>query len=539
MEARKHRSGDEWEHGRMTGRPERMRAVVAGGGVAGLEALLALSALAGELVEIDLVSPDEEFVFRPMLVAEPFGAGEVLRFDLSEIVAAAGATHVRDAVASVDAAGRTVATADGQTLAYQALLIAVGARPVEAVPGALTFSGADERRRFGDMLRALGRRGARRLVFIVPPGVSWSIAAYELALLTAAERDARRLPGVELLVVTHESVPLEPLGAAASQLLAARLDEAGVAVETKRVATRVDEAQLILSSGQAIEGTGFVALPALEVDPIPGLPQREGGFVQTDARMHVAGLESVWASGDVTWFPIKQGGLAAQQADAAARAIAAIAGAHVPIEPFHPVLRAALITGGTPDFLRSGLPSRGPADTSAGRALWWPPAKVAGRYLGPYIAAKLGEEPGAGELVDLEAPTDADADAAEHEQAVALILAAADADAAADDYDGALKWLAFAEQLDLVIPARYVARRYEWRRQLEPSLDVDSAAARIDPTFESSEAALLELGRRLAWLRELGGQTEDEMRRRLSDLDSQMEHLRGLTKRAGIFKPGD
>ena len=516
-----------------------MHVLIAGGGVAGLEALLALSALARDLVEVELLSPDEEFVFRPMLVAEPFGAGEVLRFDLSEIVAAAGATHVRDAVASVDAAGRTVATAHGRTLGYQALLVAVGARPVEAVPGALTFSGADERRRFSEMLRALGRRGERRLVFIVPPGVSWSIAAYELALLTAAERDARRLPGVELSVVTHESAPLEPLGASASQLLAARLDEARVAVETERVAKRVDGAQLLLDSGPPIEGTGFIALPALEADPIPGLPQRERGFIQTDARMHVAGLESVWASGDVTWFPVKQGGLAAQQADTAARAIAASAGAYVPLEPFHPVLRAALITGGTPDFLRSDLPSRGPADTSAGRALWWPPAKVAGRYLGPYIAAKLGEEPEAEELVDLKAPTDVDADAAEHEHAVALILAAADADAAAGDYAGALKWLAFAERLDLVIPARYVPLRYEWQRKLDPSLGVDDAAARIDPTFESSEAAIRELERRLAWMRELGGQTEKEMRRRLSDLDSQMEDLRGLAKRAGIFKPGD
>jgi hypothetical protein len=240
----------------------------------------------------------------------------------------------------------------------------------------------------------------------------------------------------------------------------------------------------------------------------------------------------------VTWFPVKQGGLAAQQADAAARSIAALAGARVPIQPFHPVLRAALITGGTPDFLRSDLPSRGRTDTSAGRALWWPPTKVAGSYLGPYIAAKLGEEPGPGELVDLATPADSDADAAEHEGAIALILAAADADAAADDYEGALRWLGLAEQLDLVIPARYVPRRYEWRRQLDPGLEVDAAAARIDPTFESSEAAIRELERRLSWMRELGGQTQDEMRQHLSDLDSGMDHLRTLTKRAGIFRAG-
>ena len=92
----------------------------------------------------------------------------------------------------------------------------------------------------------------------------------------------------------------------------------------------------------------------------------------TDVAMHVSGLEHVWAAGDVTSFPIKQGGLAAQQADIAARSIAADAGARVPLEPFQPVLRGALITGDAPEFLRSTcvttIPAmRLPANRSGGR----------------------------------------------------------------------------------------------------------------------------------------------------------------------------
>jgi len=520
----------------MTTGQGRTRVLIAGGGVAGLEALLALSTLASDLVDVNLICPDDEFVFRPMLVAEPFGVAEVLRLDLSQVVAEAGAGQIKDALASVDPAARTVATAGGKSLAYDALIVAVGARLVDAVPGALTFSGIDERRRFGEMLRALGRRGAKRLGFVVPRGVSWSIAAYELALLTAAERDVRRIPGVELVVVTHESAPLEALGPAASQLVAARLDEAGISVETGREAERVKGRELVLASGEVLEAMGFVALPTLEVGPIPDLPQRNGGFVQTDSRMQVAGLESVWAAGDVTWFPVKQGGLAAQQADAAARAVAAAAGAHVPVEPFQPVLRAALITGGTPDFMRTDLPDRESGSASIGRGLWWPPTKVAGKYLGPYIAGRIGEEPGSDELVDLPLPQDPAADAEEHRLATSLVLAAADADAAADDFEGSLKWLAFAEELDFVLPSRYVTRRYEWRRKVDPSIDVDDAAARIDPTFESAEAAMRDLERRLGWMRELERYTEGEMREHLSDLDGGMEQLRALTKRAGVFK---
>jgi sulfide:quinone oxidoreductase len=470
-----------------------MRVLIAGGGVAGLEALLALSILGCDLVEVELICPDDSFVLRPMLVAEPFGVAEVLRLDLKQVATEAGVHLVKDALATVDPGARTISTGGGKPRPYDALIVAVGAKPVEAVPGALTFGDAEQRQQFGGMLKALGRRGAKGLAFVVPRGVSWSIAAYELALLTAAERDVRRIPGVELVVVTHESAPLEALGAAASQLVVARLEEAGVSVQAAKVAERVEDGVLVLASGETLGGMGFVALPTLEVGPIPGLPQRTGGFVQTDARMQVAGLDSVWAAGDVTWFPVKQGGLAAQQADVAARAVAAAAGAHVPIEPFHPVLRAALITGGAPDFVRADRAGGKSTEATAGRALWWPPTKVAGKYLGPYVARKLGEEPGADELVDLPPPPASAGEAAEHELATSLVLAAADADAAAEDFEGALKWLAFAEQLDFVLSPQYVTHRYEWRRRLDPGLD------RTPPLPESTRASRAPRPRCVTW----------------------------------------
>ena len=187
--------------------------VIAGGGVAGVEAVLALSTLARGLVEVELLAPTDEFVYRPMLVAEPFGAADVLRIELERVARDTGARHTKDALVSVDPGARTVTTGSGNTLGYDALLIALGANPVEAVPGALTFSGEQERRRFAELLTTLGRRGAKRLAFVVPRAASWSIAAYELALLTAAERDARRLEGVEITLVTHEAAPLDLFGA--------------------------------------------------------------------------------------------------------------------------------------------------------------------------------------------------------------------------------------------------------------------------------------------------------------------------------------
>src|SRR6266545_3096996 len=111
----------------------RTHVLIAGGGVAGLEAMLALSALAEGLVELELLSPDPQFVYRPLLVAEPFGAAEVLRIDLGQVAEDAGARHTRGALASVDPHRRRAATAGGEVIPYDSLLVAIGATPVAAV----------------------------------------------------------------------------------------------------------------------------------------------------------------------------------------------------------------------------------------------------------------------------------------------------------------------------------------------------------------------------------------------------------------------
>jgi sulfide:quinone oxidoreductase len=508
-----------------------MHVVIAGGGVAGLEALLALSELAQGLVDVELVSPSDEFVYRPMLVAEPFGGAEVLTIELERIVADVRARHTKDALASVDPGARTITTASGNTLGYDALLIALGARPIEAVPGALTFGDEPQRRRFAELLATLGRRGTTRLAFVVPRAATWSIAAYELALLTAAERDARRLEGVEITLVTHEPAPLDLFGPAASQLVAARLAEAGISVRLSSVVDRFDDRQVHMTAGDPLGADAAVALPALEVLPLAGLPQRHSGFLHTDTAMRVEGLDAVWAAGDATWFPIKQGGLAAQQADVCARSIAARAGAHVPVEAFQPVLRGMLITGRTPDFFRASVsaPDAGVADQ--GRPLWWPPVKVAGRYLGPYLAHARNPTT---ELVDRDPSPGSPDDTADPERAVALLLAASQADAKIGDYEGAIKWLSLVEQLNLVIPPEYVARRHEWRRRLQPDLSPDAAAQRIDPSFKSAAAAISDLQRRLGWLREIEHRREGEMADQLTALDRGLSHILALSRQSAL-----
>ena len=74
-------------------------------------------------------------------------------------------------------------------------------------------------------------------------------------------------------------------------------------------------------------------MPRLVGPPLAGLPQTRHGFVPIDRHCRVTGLPGVYAAGDITTFPVKQGGIAAQQADVAAQAIALASGADVVPSP--------------------------------------------------------------------------------------------------------------------------------------------------------------------------------------------------------------
>jgi sulfide:quinone oxidoreductase len=124
----------------------------------------------------------------------------------------------------------------------------------------------------------------------------------------------------------------------------------------------------------------------------------------------VPGAPDVYAVGDATTFPIKQGGLACQQADAAAESIAAAVGAPVEPSPFRPVLRGKLMTGGRDRFLRRRLVGEQDAGDVSEQPLWWPPSKIAGRYLAPYLLGRdeldLHEASRSQRYITVEAPLD-------------------------------------------------------------------------------------------------------------------------------------
>ena len=452
----------------------KQRVVIAGSGVAAVEAVLALRHLAGSGVEIELLAPAHALDHRPASVATAFGLVAPAPLDLRDLARQYSVELVTGELAGVDVDAATVELASGEARPYGHLLIAVGAIPEPAVEGALTFSGPRDVPMLGWVLDEVRRGHRTQVVVTVPRGTTWPLPAYELAIMARAE--LRSAPEATVTLVTSERAPLWIFGDEAGDALREMLSARDVALYTGAGAAHLTDDVLWLESGEAVMADTVISLPRLRGPALPGLPHNEEGFIPTDAHGCVMGVERVLAAGDATTFPIKQGGLATQQADAAAATIAQDLGARLEARPFVPVLRGLLLTGGAPLYLRAELDARGGRRSSrarrlrgevSSRALWWPPGKVAGRYLAPYLSTArpvpLSSEP----LVD-RTPGATSVDEQEHEAALELALLLAEEDEAAGDLPLALHALDAAAALGGgVLPAAFAERRERWLAQLK------------------------------------------------------------------------
>ena len=383
------------------------KVTIVGGGVAALEALIALRRLAEERVVLELITPRPEWAYRPLAAAEPFGLGEAKIYGLVQIARDHDAAIHLAGVQSVDSGAHTVTTWDGRILSYEILVLAVGADPTVAVPGSVIVKGPGYTSRFRSVLRELDERRIRRVAFAVPAGASWPLPLYELALMTAAHAAERGLRKLELSLITPEEEPLQVFGPPASSAVRTLLEERGVEFHGGHSPHSARDGELVLVPGPNIAADRVVSLPRMRGPFLEGLPHDADGFLHTDLHGLVEGEADVYAAGDATTSPIKQGGLATQQADAVAEAIAARVGAPVDPRPFRPVLRGLLLTGAAPEFMRAEV--SGGADhppVASTHALWWPPSKIAARWLAPYLAQRHDEleRAPAGLAVEAEAP---------------------------------------------------------------------------------------------------------------------------------------
>lgn len=369
------------------------RVAIVGGGVAGLEAMLALSDMAGERARLTLVSAEPDFLYKPLLVEEPFDLGPAERHELEPLAKEKGARFVLGSVAAVRADDQVIELEDGSSIDYDYLVVCAGGRFRPALENAITFPSGGEAFRVDELLDKAAE-GTGRIAFVVPPGVSWSLPLYEIALMSSRRIVERGLK-VSLALVTPEDAPLAIFGPVASKAVEELLRARHIEIFTGASPRESSDGTITLAPGdRALNRSEVVALPAMEGPRIAGLPADDHGFIPTNQHAQVRGLDRVYAAGDGVDFPIKQGGIGTQQADTAAAHIAHRLGAAVEPEPFKPVLRGKLLTGDESVSLRAEVGGGGGEGEASADVLWWPPHKISGRYLAPLLYhGEVHEEP--------------------------------------------------------------------------------------------------------------------------------------------------
>ena len=371
------------------GRP---RVVIVGGGVAGVEAALALRDLAPDEVDVVLVAPEPDFVLRPKVVEAPFTHQPAERHELQRLLDDIGGHYVRAAVHMVDVEGHTLYLGNGTEMAYDLLLVCVGGRIEPAYQNAETFWTAtgdlSVNRLIGDAYRSFGRT----LVLVAPPSTSWRFHFTSLRFGFGGAARSSDSTILRLRLLTPESKPLSILGHRASDAVAAVLSARHILVKTSSVVVEDRNEELHLAPhGPPVHAGVVLALPKICGPRLAGVPDDPGGFIPVDEYGQVEGAPDVYAAGDATNFWIKQGGLATQQADAAAEHIAARLGAHIDPSPFRPHIRGQLNTG-VESMDTKHHPTAGHGEDIAWLDhLWWPDEKVSGRYLCPWLGHETAQ----------------------------------------------------------------------------------------------------------------------------------------------------
>ncbi|MBV9334683.1 MAG: hypothetical protein JO243_02225 [Solirubrobacterales bacterium] len=363
--------------------------VVAGGGFAALETVLALRDLASERVRMTLVSPASTLAYRPAATSEAFNDAPPRAYDLPAIADDLGAAYHEARLETVAPEQKRLRLSSGVPLSYDVLVLAVGALRRAGVSGALMFRDQRDVPAFHRLLEEADSGIVRRLVFAVPSGCSWPLPLYELALLSATHAQDTD-EALEITIVTPEPEPLAVFGPRAASLVANLLNDLDVRFVPGTSGIRVGrEGALVTAFGPPIRADRVVAIPQLTARRITGVPATWWGFVPTDASGRMEGLVDVYAAGDMTAYPIKQGGLAAQQADRVAHSIVRGLGISTVMPPARRILLVRLLGGTRTLCLRTELDESGRATAAtiehveAGNIAR--SAKLFGQYLTPYL----------------------------------------------------------------------------------------------------------------------------------------------------------
>lgn len=287
--------------------PASTRVLVAGSGFAGLWAALGAARRLDELgvrtVDVTVVSPKP---YHDIRVRNYEADLTPCRIALSQLLDPVGVGHVSAEVTAIDPAAATLGTADGATLPYDRLVLAVGSRVVKPdIPGLTefgfdvdTYDAAQELHRHLRTLRADDPASATAVV--VGAGLTGVETASELPAMLADALGPESIPRVVL--VDRNARVGSDMGASARPVIEKALRDNGVEAITGAGVTAVGERSVTLSTGEVIDTATVVWCAGMRAHPLTsqlGVPLDRLGRLPVDDYLRADGVNGVFAAGDV------------------------------------------------------------------------------------------------------------------------------------------------------------------------------------------------------------------------------------------------
>jgi NADH:ubiquinone reductase (H+-translocating) len=286
------------------------RVLVLGSGFAGLWAALGAARRRAELgadrtVNITVVSSQPYHDIRVRNYESDLSACRIPLQDLFEPV---DVEHITADVTDIDAQAATVGTADGQTLGYDRLVLAVGSRVAKPdLPGLAEFGfdvdTYDGAMRLQAHLRALADRGGERAAataVVVGAGLTGIETASELPQMLFDALGPQSTPRV--ILVDHNPHVGSDMGESARPVIEHALVANNVEAVTGDGVTAVGEDTVTLSSGHVIDAATLVWCAGMRANPLTaqfGVARDRLGRLAVDDYLRVEGVPAVFAAGDV------------------------------------------------------------------------------------------------------------------------------------------------------------------------------------------------------------------------------------------------
>lgn len=201
-------------------------------------------------------------------------------------------------VAHLDAPNKSLQLKDGQSLTYDAALLATG-----GTPNPLKLPGADLPQVF--LLRS--KQHAQEILKTATPGQKAVIIGDSFIALESA--GALRQYGMDVTVLARHAVPFAAqFGDTVGKAIRARHEANGVRFQTEGEATHIEGSAKVeavhLDTGQRLPAdlvlVGIGVTPATEM--FSDLPKEKDQSLKVDGGMRVA--EGLWAVGDIATFPL-------------------------------------------------------------------------------------------------------------------------------------------------------------------------------------------------------------------------------------------